>query len=87
VANTFGSVVGISSTGATLSGFSGYANGGLNQPMQIAIDGSGNAWITNFQGNSVTEMIGLATPVVTPITAGLPVVPTPDGSSNLGTRP
>jgi hypothetical protein len=87
VANTFGSVVGISSTGATLSGFSGYANGGLNQPMQIAIDGSGNAWITNFQGNSVTEMIGVGVPVITPIAAGLPAIPTKDGSSNLGTRP
>jgi hypothetical protein len=35
----------------------------------------------------VTELIGAGTPVITPITAGLPVIPTTDGTSNLGTRP
>jgi len=30
---------------------------------------------------------GNITPVITPIAAGLPVIPTTDGSSNLGTRP
>ena len=77
----------LSSTGAVLSGTGFYTGGGLNQPYGIAIDGSGNVWVTNAAGSSVTELVGVATPVITPIAAGLPVVPTPDGTSNLGTRP
>ena len=40
---------------------------GLRSPHGIAVDGSGNVWVTNFTGNSVTEFVGLATPAVTPI--------------------
>jgi hypothetical protein len=87
VINQGNSVTEISSAGVFLSGANGYTSGGLTVPIGVAIDGSGNVWITNLQGNSVTEMIGIGTPVITPIVAGLPVVPTKDGSSNLGTRP
>ena len=80
-------VTGLSSAGTILSGTSFYTGGGLNGPEGIAVDSSGNVWVPNFLGSSVTEIIGLATPVVTPIAAGLPVVPTPNGTSNLGTRP
>ena len=87
VANGGGkTVIKISSAGAFLSGPNGYAGAGLTNPFAIAIDGSGNAWVGNFRG-AVTEMIGVGTPVITPLVAGLPVVPTPDGTSNLGTRP
>jgi len=34
------------------------------------MDASGNVWITNFTGNSVTEFLGVAAPTVTPITPG-----------------
>jgi hypothetical protein len=81
------SVAELSNTGAILSGANGYTSGGLNEPNAIAIDGSGNAWVSNINNSSVTETIGIGTPVITPIVAGLPVVPTKDGSSNLGTRP
>jgi streptogramin lyase len=87
VINQGNSVTEISNSGVFLSGANGYTSGGLTVPIGVAIDGSGNVWITNLQGNSVTEMIGIGTPVITPIVAGLPVVPTKDGSSNLGTRP
>ncbi len=40
---------------------------GVKSPHGLAIDGSGNVWVTNFVANSVTEFVGLATPVVTPI--------------------
>jgi hypothetical protein len=40
---------------------------GLRSPHGIAIDGSGNVWVTNFTGNSVTTFFGLATPVITPM--------------------
>jgi hypothetical protein len=54
----------------------------------IAVDGSGNVWVTGGNsGTNVVEMVGAAAPVITPICAGLPVTPTADGSSNLGTRP
>ncbi|WP_158820964.1 hypothetical protein [Granulicella sp. S156] len=82
-----GSVIELSSTGAILSGTNGYTGGGLNYPEALAIDGSGNIWVGTIQGHPVTELIGLATPVITPISAGLPVIPTTDGTSNLGTRP
>ncbi|MBB5062838.1 NHL repeat-containing protein [Granulicella mallensis] len=76
-----------SSTGAILSGTGFYTGGGLNGPEGIAIDGSGNVWVANFNGNSLTELVGAGAPVITPISAGLPVIPTKDGSSSLGTRP
>jgi hypothetical protein len=72
---------------ASASGTSFYTGGGLNRPDGIAVDNSGNVWATNTADNSVTEMIGLGVPVVTPISAGLPVIPTKNGTSNLGSRP
>ena len=81
------SVTELSNTGAILSGANGYLSGGLDVPNVIAIDGSGNAWVVNLGGSSVTEMIGVGIPVITPIAAGLPAIPTKDGTSNLGTRP
>ena len=59
----------------------------MDDPYGIAIDGSGNVWITCYGGSTVTELIGAAAPVITPISAGLPTVPTVNGTSNLGTRP
>ena len=76
----------LSSTGAALSGTSGYTDSNLNSPQGLAIDGSGNVWVSTLS-NNVVEMIGIGTPVTTPIAAGLPVTPTTDGTSNLGTRP
>lgn len=76
-----GLVVEMSDTGTILSGGSGYVGGSILGPVQIAIDGSGNAWILNggskdVYGPSVTELIGVAVPVVTPLALGV-----------LGTRP
>ena len=33
----------------------------------IAIDASGNIWVSNFNNDSITEFVGLATPVKTPL--------------------
>ncbi|AEU38324.1 NHL repeat-containing protein [Granulicella mallensis] len=85
--NSSDSVTVLSNTGAALSGTGGYTSGGLIFPLWIAVDGSGNVWATNYQGNSVTELIGVGAPVITSIAAGLPVIPTLNGSSKLGTRP
>ena len=43
----------------------------LNAPTSINIDGSGNVWITNSGSNTVTEVIGAATPVITPQTTAV----------------
>lgn len=82
-----GSLTELSSSGSPLSGANGFTGGGLGYLEHVAIDGSGDVWVANIQDSSVCEMIGAATPVTTPICAGLPVTPTSDGTSNLGTRP
>jgi len=55
-----------SSAGTALSGNSGYTGGGLNNPSGIAIDPSGDVWVENFD-NTLTELIGAATPTRTPL--------------------
>ena len=49
-------------------------------PMALAIDGSGDVWVTNNGNSSVTEFIGAGVPVVTPLAVGVK-------NNTLGTRP
>ena len=52
----------------------GYFGGGLSGPFEPAIDGAGNLWVSNYgsgSGNNITEFVGAASPVVTPIVANL----------------
>ena len=72
----------LSNAGTILSGANGYTISGGS--ADVAVDGSGNVWATSYPG--VVEIIGAATPVITPICAGLPTTLT-TGTSNLGTRP
>lgn len=61
--------------GQTLSPTAGWAPTPTSlQAFALAIDASGNLWITNFAANSITELVGLATPVKTPLSA-LPKTP------------
>ncbi len=54
--------------GSPMSGKSGYTGGGLVTPNGVAIDASGNnLWTANFSANSVTEFVGVAVPVTTPL--------------------
>lgn len=59
-----------SSSGAPITGSNGYQPG-LYGMQGIAIDGSGNVWATSFSGGTLTELVGAAAPVVTPILANL----------------
>jgi hypothetical protein len=59
------------SSGTAISPSTGY-QAGLNLSLRVAIDGSGNVWTSNAALNSVTEFVGAAAPVVTPIVANLP---------------
>ena len=48
-----------------------YQSGNLTGPQGIAVDPSGNVWIANNGANTVTELVGAATPVITPIAAAV----------------
>lgn len=69
-------VVPLSNSGASLSGSAGtYVGGGtiLGIARAVAIDGSGNVWLTTGS-NGVVELVGAATPVTTPA-VGAPQLP------------
>jgi len=62
------SITEMNSAGAALSpGTTGFDHSTLNQPVYLALDRSGNVWVANKGANSVTEFIGPAKPVVTPL--------------------
>ena len=54
--------------GSPLSPATGLGVGvGLSQPFSVAIDGSGSVWVSNFGANTLTEFVGAAAPVKTPL--------------------
>jgi streptogramin lyase len=61
----------ISSSGTAISGSTGYTSAGLQEGYGIAVDGAGNVWVADPAGQDLTEFVGAATPVVTPIVANL----------------
>ena len=72
------SVAEFSNSGDLLSGPAGYGAGIAQFPYAIAVDGSGDVWVsstTKIRGapnvDQITELIGIATPVVTPLVAGV----------------
>jgi hypothetical protein len=72
-----GSVTELSNAAGTiLSGANGYGfnDSSVDLPDAIAIDASGNVWIGNLGGTgngNVTELVGAASPVVTPLAVGV----------------
>jgi len=84
-----------SSASVAISGSNGFTGGSINAPYGIAIDSSGNVWIANGGNSTITELIGAAAPVITPLGDGLYefyITPTAggpnyNGSSYLGMRP
>ncbi len=74
----------VSGAGTQLSG-PGYAIQGFQSSQSatansVAIDGSGDVWIANTFAQNVTELVGAATPVVTPLALAV-------SSNSLGVRP
>jgi streptogramin lyase len=70
-----------SPSGTAISGSNGYLSEGLNQPYGIAIDPSGNVWVASDNTSGpLTEFVGAAAPVVTPLSAGA-------AYNELGARP
>jgi hypothetical protein len=59
---------GTKSAGQILSPASGWApDSGIIEAFGLAIDPSGNIWVTDFGQNALTEYVGLAAPVKTPL--------------------
>jgi hypothetical protein len=73
-------VVELSSSGNVISPDSGYQGGNIQHPNGIAVDGSGNVWVTNQLNSTVTQLVGAAAPVVTPLSVGM-------RDNTLGTKP
>jgi hypothetical protein len=70
-------------SGTALSPSTGYTSGLTGSSIghkNLAIDGSGDVWLANTLANSVTEVIGVAAPVVTPLSAGA-------ATSTIATKP
>lgn len=64
-----------STPGSFLSPSSGFgSDAGLLEPYALAIDASGSVWVSNFGSNTLTQFIGAAVPVKTPL-AGPPRTP------------
>ena len=75
--NTLSEIAGASSSapGALLSPSTGFGSDAfLSKPYGLAIDSSGNIWVSNSGKNTLTEFVGAATPVKTPL-AGPPQAP------------
>jgi len=63
------------SPGTAISPSSGFGtDGSLVSPFGVAVDESGNLWVSNQGGNTVTEFVGGAVPVKTPL-LGPPSLP------------
>ena len=72
-------------SGVPHSGTPGYGSGTLLTPYKLAIDNSGSLWVMNLgssstTSNTITQMVGIAAPVVTPLSAAVQ-------TGKLGQRP
>jgi len=66
IANSTG-IAEIDVTGAVISPSTGFVDPNNDEPNGIAIDASGNVWVTNTGNNSLSEFVGVAGPVKTPV--------------------
>ncbi len=80
--STPGAVCEYSNNGTLISPAGGYVSHGATLPRGVAIDPSGNVWVTSYPNStsSVTEIVGAAVPVMTPLAAAVK-------NSTIGKRP
>ena len=57
----------------------------FNGPLNIAIDPSGNVWVTDYGNNTIEEIVGLAYPTTTPLSAA--AIPVSYTQGSIGYRP
>ena len=75
--NSISEISGASSAspGTFLSPVSGFGtDAGLLEPYGLALDSSGNVWVSSFGNNTVTQFVGIGIPIKTPL-AGPPSAP------------
>ena len=71
--NPDASLIMVNSTGTEIGSFKG---GGLLMPWGISVDGSGNVWLSNFDGNTVSYFCGEDTSKCPPgLETGDPIAP------------
>jgi subtilase family serine protease len=70
VANGNSSVSEFTNLGTALSPSTGFTGGSISSPTGIAVDQAGNVWVSNGGNNSITEILGAATPVA-PVAAAV----------------
>src|SRR6202044_1540482 len=63
VNGSLGSVSVFNSSGQPVSGATGYAAGGLNYPVAVAIDTNADAWIVDFGNSHVTLLSSAGAPL------------------------
>ncbi len=68
----------MTSTGAMVG--KGYSDPHLSSASALAVDASGNVWVASSSGTAISEFVGAAAPVVTPMAAAI-------GGGLLGQRP
>ncbi len=80
--NTNYTICEFNSNGTLISNSTGFGLHGIAAGRGIAIDMSGNVWVTSYATTSfnVTQIVGAAVPVVNPITTAIK-------NSTMGTRP
>lgn len=66
--------------GTALTSSTGYTSSTMLNPNAIAIDESGDVWVTNNNNSTVSEFIGAAAPVMTPLAVAV-------SNAMLGQRP
>jgi hypothetical protein len=77
IASSNGTLEEFNAAGTLVSGPKGFTDGYTNGFVGMAIDGSGNVWavrpygINGLSTGSLTEFVGAATPLVTPVVANL----------------
>jgi streptogramin lyase len=70
----------LTNTGTELTSAKGLQSPSLSNPVSIAFDESGNAWVANAGNGFITEFIGIAAPVQTPIASAV-------SNGTIGIRP
>ena len=75
-----GNLLHVSNAGTLIGGGYGLQDPALFTPTSSAIDATGNVWMTNSRGGSITEYLGVAAPARTPLSVAT-------FASQLGVRP
>ena len=70
----------ITASGVNIDPSDGLENAQFSTVGTVAIDASGNLWVSNNQGGSLTKLVGVAVPVRTPLALGT-------AFNQLGVRP